>query len=643
MTTEKRKMHRSFGVLMLALLLILSLTGCEMLFLMKSDGRIIEEQDIGIPPLTGTYDVFISPSYASFEFNTVEHGTIQENTWKSVKLDPFSTFAADVDTAAYATVRRYLLSGQLPPKDAVRIEEMINYFKYDYPSPAGDMPFGISMTLTDTPWNEKTKLLVVGIKANELDVGDRKPSNFVYLIDVSGSMFGSDKLGLVKQAFHLLTEQLGPDDTVSIVTYAGSDQVLADGLSGNDKLAIMQIIDELEAGGSTHGSKGIVTAYELAEKYFDEEKNNRVILATDGDLNVGVTSEGELVELIEERRETGVFLSVMGFGFDNLKDSKLEALADHGNGNYAYIDSVLEAKKLLVDDMGATLHTIAKDVKFQIEFNPALIKGYRLVGYENRLLNDEDFVDDQKDGGEVGEGHRVTVIYEIAEHDSEQMIPIVEGRYEHSNEGLNHAFDDELLTVNIRYKDPASSTSELLTYQLTADTYAAAMDDNQKLAAAIVQFGMLLRDSEHKGTATYDGVLDTLHSLNNKDDYINELIYLVSRAKRMTALANGESVQSETDQIDDIDAIGIAKRFIMELDVTQHDALDLSTVATAVLTEETIPMWGDALDLDGNPIESGTMQPGDFFVGFGDAWSLNYLVVIVSATTGEVIATQSGN
>lgn len=643
MTTEKRKMHRSFGVLMLALLLILSLTGCEMLFLMKSDGRMIEEQDIGIPPLTGTYDVFISPSYASFEFNTVEHGTIQENTWKSVKLDPFSTFAADVDTAAYATVRRYLLSGQLPPKDAVRIEEMINYFKYDYPSPADDMPFGISTTLTDTPWNEKTKLLVVGIKANELDVGDRKPSNFVYLIDVSGSMFGSDKLGLVKQAFHLLTEQLGPDDTVSIVTYAGSDQVLADGLSGNDKLEIMQIIDELETGGSTHGSKGIVTAYELAEKYFDEEKNNRVILATDGDLNVGVTSEGELVELIEERREIGVFLSVMGFGFDNLKDSKLEALADHGNGNYAYIDSVLEAKKLLVDDMGATLHTIAKDVKFQIEFNPALIKGYRLVGYENRLLNDEDFVDDQRDGGEVGEGHRVTVIYEIAEHDSEQMIPIVEGRYEHSNEGLNHAFDDELLTVNIRYKDPASSTSELLTYQLTADTYAAVMVDNQKLAAAIVQFGMLLRDSEHKGTATYDGVLDTLHSLNNKDDYINELIYLVSRAKRMTALANGESVQSKTDQIDDIDAIGIAKRFIMELDVTQHDALDLSAVATAVLTEETIPMWGDLLDLDGNPIESGTIQPGDFFVGFGDAWSLNYLVVIVSATTGDVIATQSGN
>ena len=359
------------------------------------------------------YSTF-SSDRAGVEHNTEEYSHIEENGFQSVSLSPLSTFAADVDTASYANLRRMLLEGADVPADAVRIEEMINYFHYDYPEPEDGEPFSVSAELTPCPWNGDNTLLRIGLQAPQPDWEAMPPANLVFLIDVSGSMNQSNKLPLVKQAFLLLTENLRSTDTISIVTYASRDEVVLSGAGGDDPAAIQTAIENLTAGGSTAGARGIQTAYDLAEEHFVPGGNNRVILATDGDLNVGVTSEGELTRLIEEKKESGVFLSVMGFGDGNLKDNKLEALADHGNGNYAYIDSLLEAKRVLVEEMGGTLFTVAKDVKLQVEFNPEHVKSYRLIGYENRLMDAEDFADDTKDGGEIGAGHRITVLYELS-------------------------------------------------------------------------------------------------------------------------------------------------------------------------------------------------------------------------------------
>lgn len=460
--------------------------------------------------------------------NTEEYNLLPENNYKSVLDYPISTFSADVDTASYSNIRRFINDRQKVDLGAVRIEEMINYFKYDYPNPKDNEPLSITTELSDCPWNKDAKLMLIGLKTEDIDFSKSPNSNLVFLLDVSGSMQSYDKLPLMQKAFKMLTENLTEKDKVSIVTYASDDRVVIEGISGDNNEIINEALDSLEAGGSTHGSKGIITAYELAEKYFIKGGNNRVILATDGDLNVGLTSESELEKLITEKKKSGVFLSVLGFGTENIKDNKMETLADKGNGNYSYIDSIYEAKKVLVDEMGATLVAVAKDVKLQVEFNPANVKGYRLIGYENRLLATEDFNDDKKDAGEMGAGHTVTALYEVVLNDSKMEIPSTKLKYQ-SNENTNNT--DELLTISIRYKKPDSDTSELMSKVLTKNDYKEQLPDNLKFASAVAEFGMILRESKYIGDTNFNNVLNLLDEDIVKDDKLRlELVELVKKA-----------------------------------------------------------------------------------------------------------------
>lgn len=456
-----------------------------------------------------------------------EYRYISENGYKNVMEEPLSTFSVDVDTAAYSNVRRMLRSGipaSAVPADAVRIEEMINYFDYDYPEPEGKDPFSVTTEYGECPWNPESRLLMIGLKAREIDFSRRPAANFVFLLDVSGSMYSDDKLPLVQKSFAMLAENLNKSDRVSIVTYAGYESVVLDGVPGNRTGTIVDALDSLEASGSTAGEAGIRRAYDLARKHFIPGGINRVILATDGDLNVGISSEGELIRLIKEQKKSGVHLSVLGVGTGNLKDNKMEALADSGDGNYSYIDSIFEAKKVLVDEMGGTLVTVAKDVKIQVEFNPAQVSGYRLVGYENRLLNKEDFHNDKVDAGEIGSGHTVTALYEIlpAEGGSQP----VELKYQ--NPGTPRA-SSELLTVSLRYKAPNGDTSRLLAYPVESDSFQAELSGNLRFAAAVAEFGMVLRGSENRGSATMDSVMELAESCvrADSDDYRKEFLELV--------------------------------------------------------------------------------------------------------------------
>ncbi len=468
-------------------------------------------------------------------YNTEEYGAISENRFLSVAASPLSTFAADVDTASYANIRRFLRDGMLPPPDAVRIEEMVNYFSYDYPEPEDGAPFSVSTELAPCPWNPDTVLLSIGLAAPPVDTRELPAQNLVFLLDVSGSMDSPDKLPLLQRSFLLLCEELNPQDRVSIVTYASQDQVVIDGATGDEKAEIMAAIENLTAGGSTAGAAGIETAYHLAEKHFLKDGNNRIILATDGDLNVGVTSEGDLKRLVEQKRESGVFLSVLGFGTENIKDNKMETLADNGNGNYAYIDDIAEARRVLVGELGATLLTVAKDVKLQVEFNPAAIKGYRLVGYENRLLNAEDFEDDSKDGGEIGAGHRVTALYELVEIDSDFPVETPDRKYADST-AAGRAPAGEWLTVNVRYKAPDGDESQLISRPVEG-TLAPAMSENLTLASAVAQAGMLLRESDYAGTASYASILRQLNDFPRLQDdpYAKEFYRFVRQLDEMTA------------------------------------------------------------------------------------------------------------
>ena len=464
--------------------------------------------------------------------NDEEYNYIKENGYTAVSSAPLSTFSADVDTASYTNVRRMIDDGMDVPPDAVRIEEFINYFDYDYSDPADGEPFAVHTELSDCPWNDETELLMVGINTKGFDaVLDERPAmNLVFLIDVSGSMYDDNKLPLVQKSFSMLTDNLTSADRVSIVTYAASDEVVLEGADGNDRKKILRAINDLEAGGSTAGAAGINTAYDIAQKYFIDGGNNRVILATDGDLNVGLSSESELTRLIEEKRESGVFLSVLGFGTGNYKDDRLEALADYGNGNYSYIDSEKEAKKVLVDEMSGTLFTVAKDVKFQLEFNPTNVKGYRLIGYENRVMAAEDFNDDTKDAGEIGAGHSVTVLYEIVPADSKMELGESELKYASDSEGV---MGDELLTVNIRYKEPEGSESKLLTYPVNKSLYSDKMSADMNFVSCVAEFGMLLRNSRYIGDVTYKDVSAQLSRYDySDDDYKDEFIYLVNTMKR---------------------------------------------------------------------------------------------------------------
>ncbi len=489
------------------------------------------------------------PSLHEQEGNTEDYASIAENAFKSPLHEPLSTFSIDVDKASYSNVRRFLNGHQLPQRDAVRIEEMINYFDYAYPQPKGEDPFSVNTELATCPWNEAGSLLLkIGLKGKEMNMRDAPPSNLVFLIDVSGSMRARNKLELVKPAMRLLIKQLRKQDRVAIVVYAGAAGLVLPSTAGNERDSILTAIKRLRAGGSTAGAAGIKLAYKVAKENFIEDGNNRVILATDGDFNVGVSSDGALVRLIENKRKDGIFLTCLGFGMGNYKDNKLELLADKGNGNYAYIDNLLEAKKTFVTDLTGTLFTIAKDVKIQIEFNPRTVKAYRLIGYENRLLNKEDFNDDTKDAGEIGAGHTVTALYEIVPTTSDFQFPgnnVDTLKYQSTDLTGAARSSSELLTLKLRYKQPRGTKSKLIsrTVEHRWKAFEEASKDT-KWAASVAGFGMLLRDSPHKGNLTFESVVKMARKSTGKDrhGYRNECMKMMETANLLYGMqvADGE-------------------------------------------------------------------------------------------------------
>jgi len=469
-------------------------------------------------------------------FNTESYDYISENGFKSPLNSPLSTFSIDVDAASYSNVRRNLNQGNLPPVDAVRVEEMINYFTYDYKAPT-DKPFSIFTEVTQCAWNPKHKLAMIGIQGKVIDMKDAKPSNLVFLLDVSGSMSSPNKLPLLKKSLKLLVNQLSGKDKISIVVYAGSAGLVLDATTCDNKEKIFEALENLQAGGSTAGGAGIKLAYKVAKENFISDGNNRIILATDGDFNIGASSDGEMQRLIEKQRKSGVFITVLGFGMGNYKDSKMEKIADNGNGNYAYIDNLLEAQKVLVNEIGGTLLTIAKDVKLQVEFNPANVQSYRLIGYENRLLNDEDFNDDKKDAGELGAGKTVTALYEIiptgvkSEFSTSSVDKL---KYQKSKDKTVKS--DELFTVKIRYKTPKGSVSKLISK--VVNNKAKSFDnasENLRFAASVAEFGMLLRNSKYKAASSYKSISKIAYAAKGTDEegYRSEFIKLVKLAENI--------------------------------------------------------------------------------------------------------------
>lgn len=444
-----------------------------------------------------------------------EYGHFVENEFTSPAQDPLSTFAVDVDTASYSNIRRFLNDGQLPPAESVRIEELVNYFRYDYPLPESGKPVAVATHVFKNPWNSKTLLMHVGLRTQPIAAEDLPPTHLTFLIDVSGSMNSPDKLPLVQGALQMLVRQLRPQDTVALTVYAGAAGIVLPPTRGDRQQTILEAIGRLQAGGSTNGAGGIRLAYQVARQSFAKNGNNRVILATDGDFNVGVSSDDELVKLIEQERQSGVFLSVLGFGTGNLKDAKMEKLADHGNGTYAYIDSLAEARKVFVEEMGASLVTVAKDVKLQIEFNPAYVKEYRLVGYENRMLRPEDFNDDKKDAGDLGAGHQVTAFYEIVPAGGANSGGVDGLRYQKQERvpAANNTNTNELAWVKLRYKTPQGDRSSLLEWPVGKGKSGAMIDDfravprDVRFAAAVAEYGLLLRRSKFAGDADYKHVL----------------------------------------------------------------------------------------------------------------------------------------
>ena len=497
-------------------------------------------------------------------WNTEEYSTVEETGFRTVKQYPFSTFGMDVDTASYALLRRNILDDTMEwmPEDGIRIEEMINYFNYDYEMPQGDDTFSITAQIAPCPWNEDTMLLLVGLQAKDIPKEEIPDQNLVLLVDTSGSMYDENKLPLAVDALKLLLEDLNENDSISLVTYAGSSEVLLEGVKCTEdgKDEIRAALDMLEASGGTYGETGIRTAYDLAQEFYAEGANNRVLLLTDGDFNLGQTDDSELVKLVQEKAEGRIFLSILGFGAGNYNDALAEELADKGNGNYSYIDSDMEARRVMGGALKGTLNTVAKDAKIQIDFNPAQIKGYRQIGYENRQMDAEDFEDDTKDGGEVGAGQQVTALYELVMADSDFEIRSAKSRYEQTEEtaqakaqeneqadvvslviageteaegGKKEAsFEDEYLTVSIRYKDPDAEESRLQELPVDATAELDEMSDNMSWAGGVAQAGMLLRGSEYAGSSDWEEVRSRLRELTGGDEFREEFIYLLGRASQ---------------------------------------------------------------------------------------------------------------
>ena len=510
---------------------------------MKTDDVALEEcvvvgyGTMKTKAVTGAY-VAVCPT-AMYDMdarmNTEEYGRIQENGFKSVADTPLSTFSIDVDPASYSNMRRFINRGELPPADAIRTEELVNYFSYDYPKPMGNDPVKITVEAGTCTWNTAHRLVRIGLKAKEIPTEQLPASNLVFLVDVSGSMWGANRLDLVKSSLKLLVNNLRNKDKVAIVTYAGSAGVKLEATSGGDKQKIREAIDELTASGSTAGGAGIHLAYQIAKKNFISDGNNRIILCSDGDFNVGVSSAEGLEQLIEKERKSGVHLTVLGYGMGNYKDKKIQVLAEKGNGNHAYIDNLQEANRVLVGEFGATLHTVAKDVKLQVEFNPSQVQAYRLIGYESRLLKDEDFNNDAKDAGDMGAGHTVTAFYEVipAGVKNEYVGKVDDLKYQKKEKmTLKPTGSDELLTVKLRYKASDKDVSRKMELPFV-DNKGDSVSSDFRFASAVAMFGQLLRDSDFKGTADYDKVIKLAKQGLNNDErgYRREFIRLVEAAK----------------------------------------------------------------------------------------------------------------
>lgn len=468
--------------------------------------------------------------------NAETYKEIKENSFVAVAQQPVTTFSADVDRAAYANVRRIIGYGQIPPKDAVRIEEMVNYFDYDYPAPeeGSVSPLRVSPELAPAPWNPNHLLLRIGLQAKKIDLAQAPPSNIVFLIDVSGSMDEENKLPLLQSSFKMLLGQLRPDDKVAIVTYANGTKVALPSTRVKDKEKIIKVLDNLYASGGTSGGRGIQLAYEQAQKSFIKNGNNRIILATDGDFNIGINNTTDLEKFIEKQRESGIYMSVLGFGIGNYRDDMAETIADKGNGNYAYIDNITEAKKVLVNELSGTLFAVAKDVKLQLEFNPKYVKEYKLIGYENRMLANEDFTNDKKDAGEIGAGHTVTALYELVPSDGKVAQSL---RYQ-SQELNEKGKGNELGFLKIRYKDPKvkDAKSVEITEPLVFNKKALKeTSTDYRFAASVAEFGILLRDNSNKANATYDQVIELAEGAIGKDPegYRKEFVRLVKSVKML--------------------------------------------------------------------------------------------------------------
>lgn len=488
---------------------------------------------------SGTYN----GTYNKEDFNREGYDNIKENEFQKVTDHPLSTFSIDVDAASYSNVRRFINEGHLPTPGAVRIEEMINYFSYNYPQPSNDKPFSITTESASCPWNENHQLVMIGLQGKKIDIDKLPPSNLVFLIDVSGSMQVENKLPLVKSSLNLLAEQLRPQDKIAIVVYAGSAGLVLP--STNDKTKIKEAINALEAGGSTAGGAGIKLAYQTAQQNFLANGNNRVLLCTDGDFNVGASSDDELENLIEQKRASGVYLTVLGYGTGNYQDSKMQKLADKGNGNHAYIDNISEAKKVLISEFGGTLFTIAKDVKLQVEFNPASVRGYRLIGYENRMLAKEDFNNDKKDAGDMGSNHTVTALYEIipanAPDDDDEPGTVDPLRYQSKKQRKRSAsLSNELMFVKMRYKKPNEDSSSLMEVSVKNNSQVAS--NNMRFASAVAAFGMVLRNSAFKGGSNYKMIksLATSGIENSSDTYKKEFLELVKKAEQLKSTVKVE-------------------------------------------------------------------------------------------------------